>query len=729
MIPPNFARRLPWICFVVALLELTAWPAMGQAPAEANPRGGRRPRPQQEHDVVLLKDGTVLHGDVVELGNNRIAVEQVSGSRQVYKRDIERVEFYRERQGARRLDTDLIILKNGHRLAGEVKLLKGDQEVRITLQSGATVTYARRDVVRILRRNELFTSTSTHYTRELEENVASALAELRSAEPDVAARAENYLIECGIFAVERARRELTEIGSGPASAAALERILRAYEIKEVVSTAMEEEHPHIYRVLTSGTPQERLSFLEVLLPAHIEDAVDLALLLIRDSREHEQIRALAVEVLKRLQQNRALVKLYNETTGEAAGSLRLVAALALAENGILLGVPTLIEALALESQELRRLASETLRTATGQDFQYRSDGAPAARQAAIARWQAWWDANEEQLTAASKAILASGGRETEERRLSRELWKQAHEAWAEDDLANTERLLRNALRLDPTFEKASISLAVLLATAEQNPESVKLASAEKLLEDLAGRLRPDAPASDRYWVHLELANIYRLKGKAMEALRSYEESHNQMPNSVPALLGMADSRWTLATGAGEESREERRGEIREALQGYETARKQILENLRGLRSMRAEELIPGHQLPFERREYNRTVIEVRKAYEAQLARLALKIAKAEALLGDRKKAALTLRAGLQDLGLAIELPGAKVLEAELRRYLGLIYETLGQDILALEEYRKVLGELDPEDENCRKAVERLRRKAGAANQPAPSREARPRSRG
>jgi hypothetical protein len=183
------------------------------------------------------------------------------------------------------------------------------------------------------------------------------------------------------------------------------------------------------------------------------------------------------------------------------------------------------------------------------------------------------------------------------------------------------------------------------------------------------------------------------------------------PENVPAVLGAAECNWLLATRGTGVAAVDRRDHLERALKDLKAARELIESAMRRLVALRVEDLPVLETLPFERRAHNRTLLEVRMEYEAELVRVLLKTARVQAQLGDRKQTILALQAGLENLTLTPDLPAAKELEIELRSFLGLNYETIGKDSLALREYRRVLDRLDAGNEACRHGVERLRRRA------------------
>jgi tetratricopeptide (TPR) repeat protein len=575
-----------------------------------------------------------------------------------------------------------------------------------------TVVYPRSQIRKIHWQNESITSSNLHYSAELEKSIAASLAKLTSKSPEELQKAEDFLVQAGIFAIDRVRdaysQALSKAGdpNQPAPDAArvdsLRRIVHIYNLKKVVPSEIEEAHPRVFEVLAYGTAAERESLLKLILPNYSDDAIDLALYLIKRTQEDDKIRSILVDMLRRMNKNWALLKLYNESTGQ----LKLIAAIALGKNQVLLGLPTIIEALSLDSEDMRMLAAKTLRELSGKDFKFRADGAPAAREMALKRWQQWWNDNESQIEKSAKAILQGGDINSPQRKTAREAWKNAHEAWKLKQFDRAEEFLKRAIAADPTFVRAPISLAVLYYT-----ELKKLNSAEKILSDLAERPLATMSPGDHYWICFELGNVYRLLGRYSESLAYYKECLLHNSESIYAIIGKAECNWLLATGKENLDSDERSLRLNLALNDYQEAFELLEKEIEELVTLRAEDFPDMEDLPFERRVYNRTVAQVRRGYEEEMAQLFLKIGKLYLLLGKKEKVVLELRKGIQFVEtFGNALKNKKKLLTDLRSFLGFTYEELGRDLLALREFQNVLENLDPGNKHCQLGLARIRKK-------------------
>ncbi|MEC9352196.1 MAG: hypothetical protein VYD81_02675, partial [Planctomycetota bacterium] len=204
--------------------------------------------------------------------------------------------------------------------------------------------------------------------------------------------------------------------------------------------------------------------------------------------------------------------------------------------------------------------------------------------------------------------------------------------------------------------------------------------------------------------------VLRLQGNFKEALEQYETSRVLDSSSLPALLGVADCHWGIATGRNELTKVERKLEVQSALENYLRAEKKIGEALGNIQVLGAADIPQLDSLPFERRAHNRTALTIREELEKESIRLYLKYARVYRMQENPEKAVVSLRQGLQVLGASAELKETRLLEADLRAMMGMIYESMGEDVLAVREYLKVVKELDRTNQVCRRGYERLRKR-------------------
>ena len=660
--------------------------------------------PVVAEDVVLLEDGSTHRGQVVELGGNKIELAVQGGTRKIWKKEIRKVTFDETRRSSTVESTDVVVKQGGHRLRGKVDLLDNGQKVQVTFPGGARAVLPRKDVIRIIRGGETVEEGASVYTAELSESIEKTLESLEGPR----SASEKLLAAAGIFAIDPVRKELAAAEPGSPREKSLRRLDRLYRLKQIVPDAVEDAEGRVYEIFTDGSAKEKCDLFLLVFPRHVEESVPLASFLARDPDEDPVVRAWSIDFLRRMQRNRELVEIYGASTGPE----QLAAAIALARNRIFYGMPTLIEALELDSVDMRKLAARQIRDVAEQDFGYRADGAPLARKEAVARIRAWWQESEEAFREMAENVLRKNTADTPERKAALQLWREAAIALEEkQDLKTCEEFLRKATLMDPTFTQAHVRLASLLYGELRRP-----AEALRLLEDLKARRTADLTVEERQWIYLHLANAARLEGDHEKAASAYAQCRLIAPENVDAIMGAADIDYLHATGKDGVQPEARQQYLKAALASYEAAAEVLQRKGGDLSTLRFEDIPQGAEPPFDRREYNRSVVELRRALRIRRYEALLQAAKARSLLGDAREAMLILRRAAADLGLE-PTDRSKKLEAEVRSFLGLLYEGAGENLLALKEYRKVIRDIDPANEACKKAVDRLRRTAGVVEAP------------
>ncbi len=660
-------------------------------------------------DIVTLKDGSSLSGLVVELGGNRIELVQKSGSRKLLKRDISKVTFDEGRLKKTVEATDVVVKTNGHRICGKVELLDGGQKVQVTLPGGGKVLFQRQDVARIVKSGEATEEDATVYTAELSKAAHDALERLKTAK-DAGSEEERFLASSGILVLGPIREALAKAAPDAPGTKVLLRLERLNRLKEVVPTEIEENEPRVYEILSSGSAQDKCGLLMFAFPRYVEESVAVAEHLAADAGEDPVVRAWSIDFLRRMQKNRELVRIYRRTSGQT----QLSSAIALGQNRILIGVPALIEALEFDSLEMRSLASKHLRELTGEDLQFRPDGAPQARKEAVARWRAWWQKNEKPFTSVAQNVLRAGtgedavldGSPTAERLDAVKLWTEAGTAVDAKRYSDAAALLRKALDRDGTFFQAHIALSVVLYANLGKP-----GEAATLLQGLKTKRLPGVTSEDRQWIFLHLGNCLRLTGDLDGAAAAYADARSLAPDNLQAALGMVETAFQQATAGENLKPEERRKKLDVALEAARAATQVIDKASEDLITVRSDNLPLAGEVPFDRREYNKSILGLRRKYRFEKKDLSFKVAKILALRGDKKEAVLTLRGGVEDVLLEVD-DASKKLEADMRCYLGLLYEEMGQSLLALREFRRVLKDFQPDHVEAQRGVERLRKQAG-----------------
>jgi tetratricopeptide (TPR) repeat protein len=402
-----------------------------------------------------------------------------------------------------------------------------------------------------------------------------------------------------------------------------------------------------------------------------------------------------------MEKNRELLEIYRRSTGQG----QVAAAVAMGKNGILIGVPALIDVLELESAPLREMAYKFLREMTGQAIPFRADGAPAPRREAVERWREWWQANEAAIVKKTEAMLRERTVDSPEREKALKLWKEASAPLAAGKLANAENLLRQAAATDGTFFPAQLNLAVALYS-----QPGKTAEAIRLLEDLKSRQIGGVSFQDQGWIYLYLGHARRHSGELARAYEAYQQCLSRQPSNLQALVDAGEVAHELGAQGKDLRPEERKDWLRKAARCYRDALQLIEKAGDQLVALRAEDMPAAEALPFDRRAHNRSVLDVRRRMRQRRVELQFSLAKIEAMSGEKQAAMLTLNGAIGNAAQEEGEPWRK-LQGQMRTYLGLLYEEAGEPLAALRQFRQVLQDLDPEQEDCKRGVERLRRKA------------------
>lgn len=661
------------------------------------------------NDVVLLKDGMRLKGTVRERGGNSVEVMTAAGGRRVLKRDVAKFHFDPNRKASTLVEKDHVVRWDNHRIFGEVELLLGGEQIQVTLETGSRVVLPRGKVARIVRKGERIIEDTATYTQELSSSMERALDRLDGAPGTEFDDAEKLLVACGVFAVSRVEERLREKeaaapGADDPTQAALRRIAYGNELKKVIDSQLEEVDSNVYRIFalpkgghTEDSARQKKEFLMFAFQRYTEETAPLAVFIALQEEEEDWIRAWAIEFLRAQQRHHGLLDIYHGSGGQA----QLAAAIALGKNRILVGVPTLIEALEIDSLEVRELAGSSLRKFCGVNFRFRADGAPAARADAVKEWWGWWQRNERKFTEQARKILRHEELATDERRQAKKLWREAGSAVHEGNLPRAEAMLRTALQLDPTFESAQLSFAVLLYSRLD-----KAREALGALENLKERcLVSETLNPSRVLLHLGHCN--RVLGQLDAALRAYRQSLARQPDNVQASIALARTQveW-VDSSVGTTTREQRLEGLSQALERFDEAMRLVVSAREELTLLGVGDLPVEDVLPFDRREHNREVAMVRGSFRMRRAQLALEAAKLESRLGRATNATARLSEMLLEVTQE-EGKDWRALETEIRTYLGLVFEGAGQPGLALRQFRIVLQDLDPDRDECQRGARRL----------------------
>ena len=227
--------------------------------------------------------------------------------------------------------------------------------------------------------------------------------------------------------------------------------------------------------------------------------------------------------------------------------------------------------------------------------------------------------------------------------------------------------------------------------------------------EIESQARPDLRTEDRYWIHLYSGHCREVLGDLEGALRSYEQCVVYAPSQLEGVRSYADTSYRVATRSPGIESDRRKELLDHALESYRSAQVLIENAQSNLVTLSIEDLPVDQTLAFDRRSHNRTVLEFRKKYRRQRFELVIATARVESLIGDTASAIGTLEKGLADMRTFRNISELRPVEVSLRNLLGLFYEQTGQNLRALRQYRFVQKFLDKDDEQSRRAEQRMER--------------------
>ena len=650
-------------------------------------------------DRVWLRDGSRLDGSIIELGGSSIAISTKQNRRKIRREEVRKVEFSLHDSEAVKLKHDLVLCRDGTDLQGTVSYSEDKRSVHVTFKDGNRVTVLRGDVLRILKRGEAVPGQddSLYFTQAKKDLIARSLRDLSSPDSGRVQVAELGLKDLGIFAIADVETTRADSPKEGPYREALERIHLSYELKKAGSRGVEEIDRDVYSILSGTDKNAKDQLINDILLRNVEDGVRLAKILLLNRYVEPELRAVLVSLLGGFQRNSDLVELYERSSGR----VQLSIAIALGRNRILLGARTLIEALALSDRTVRRLAIESLKDFTGEDFNYHYADLPQARKRSIARWEKWWKKSESGIKIQAESVLAGKDIETPQRLEARRLWEEALALVQLNKLGSAERKLTSAAHIDPTYFSVQLQLGVFLYTKRD-----KLEPAQKQLEGLLTRRLSTVGSIQISWVHYHLGNIRVLKGEHAAAIGSLVDCIKNNPEFLPAYRALGDLYYNRATGREELGRSSRLKALTKGLGYYRSAVDQIEEWQREMVIIVREDLPLTEVPPFDMREHNRNVRSVRELLRLTKSEIYLGMARIHLLLGHRQRAQNALNDGIA--GIKDEVgEKTKRLQIRLRNYLGVLYEEDQEFEAARREYEFVLANLDQADAAARAGVKRL----------------------
>ena len=636
-------------------------------------------------DQVFLNNGTVVHGRVSDPGRNYIELHTALANQKLRKREIARVEPG-ENKAAESVDGDVLVLRGGRRITGEVRTSPDGRHVIIRLPQGEA-KYPKEEVMKIIPRGQDVGERPAEGPAELRSRITKLVKRLGHG--GVTARsAEAELRGLGIFAVE----PLTEQSKTATGATAdhIRSILAAYELRKTVGDILDGDIPQIYERLEDAAPARRIDALKAAIIADPEEAVALVLFKLEDPDEGEEVRSFCVEVLRRLNRYRELVNAYKR----ADGSLAMALAIALGENGIAIGIPILISVLAEEKEGLRIIAGDKLQAFTGENF-IPPVGAPMADwKKAAERYLAWWQAHEEIIVGRTKMLVALDPEKRPERARAVEYWRKGEGFWAEKQPLLAEKAYRKALEVDPTFSRAALCLGILLYRSQPRPDE-----AAALLKRVAHGRFPDVSQDIYAQASFHLGLLYRHMGVWDDAVSWLRRATQARDNYVDAYRELGATLYRRALRDEDVTPSGRRELLALAERTLRKGQEVLDAYDQELVVLPMDQAPVGDdQVPFRRRLYLQSMKTLRDRLKEVKTTFSVDLARVYLTVGDLDNAEKEART-------AIKLDAKN---PYLQLLLALIFDRQGKRAEALRQYQRVLS-IDPENETALQGQRRLAR--------------------
>lgn len=293
-----------------------ARPKAPDGPAAAEARGDR----------IHLLDGRIITGEVVDEGT-QIRVIKRLGSVLILKRDVIKVEIEDEVVVVHPT-LDRVILHSGQEIIGKVRIEK-DGELVVVVGELGEISHPRSEVYDIILANPE-AKGRVRDRGAVQKRIAAQIASLDDEEK--AEEARNGIIAEGIFAIAQLEAALPDATGRRREE--IERILRTNRLRTVLTREIEIGVPAVYERLLGPEPGARLEALQEIVLYHKDDAGRILAHMMGEGEADPVIRGYIVDQMGKLRRTTDLMDLLQT----ADPQVQLASAIALGENGILLGV-------------------------------------------------------------------------------------------------------------------------------------------------------------------------------------------------------------------------------------------------------------------------------------------------------------------------------------------------------------------------------------------------------
>ena len=564
---------------------------------------------------VRMLDGKIVEGRIYDLGNEYLELSSRLGTKLILKREVlgwSSVDLEDKDEGGM-----LLVLKSGNEVGGDVSFDPGTREWIAKFELGSA-RYKDSEILRTIQPDGSTSDDRFCVRKGFKERLDKAIEGIRLGDPLAKKDGSDFVRSAGFFAAEALQVQLDSEFN-----AELRRLQLEESFRMALPAGISESHPGFLEALTSGNPADQVRLLREVLLENGADLYPLLGLLLLDDAQSAEVRSFSIDILQRTHSISELVKAWQVSEGQA----QLALAIALGENGIYIGLSTLLGALELEEVAARTLAAQKLAEYTGETFGFDPQGSAESRQQAISRWSEWWNTHRTRIESITVAAM-EGRTDTVERKRSSDLWKKGLVALAEDRIDTAERFFEEAILADPSAMGPYVSLGVLLYQKRSNFNKA-LESFSKAL----GRKPGTGDLVNERACYYHIGKIYSLAIDLEKARGALRKAVQLDPNYSVAWyeLGQIQYDEALLSSGDRNDRKVLLEDSRETFGRGLSALKRYRE---GLIVVDRTNLPFDSQLPFSTRDHNKSLREMRQRILADMGRFRARIAAISWMIGD-----------------------------------------------------------------------------------------------
>jgi tetratricopeptide (TPR) repeat protein len=618
-------------------------------------------------DTVRLKTGQVIKGKVQDRGGYVIVEKElpqsptasaaagVSGtareaatvSVRIDRQEILSIEIDGQAPHPPR-DLDVIVFVNGDELPGHVEV-RGDGKEVVVIGDGdrGEVVLDSRQVRTILwsKKSE---EEQRAGTASVGTTIQKLLENLHSPDETTRKAGRESLHQLGIYALPYLEARAQD--PDPVVRDALRTVVEVARLRTYMTPALAERTPGLPRILVDGNEKERLAAMKEALVAAPRDCVPVLMHLARRDPSKD-VRAFVLAQLSLLGRTQELLELLEARDG----GLRFAAAIALGDNGVLIGVPLLIEGLKHDELAIRKISIQKLEAWTGNFRGYFADGDAERRAQAIESWEKWW--REEGKTIVEKSLrntLKKGEISEDDKTMGLAHWTNAQALWDKTvgsgiegdarrkELYRVRFLLEKSLECYPQNPNARIAIAVLDYTELGEAEEAK-----KQLDLVLHRYDEDSADPARLLAHFHLGRVAQLENRYAEAEKHYRLASTIDPRNVDVLRGLGTLAFDRAVSEESLDKAARRSALEQSIKHFDDAIAAIDQYDMDLRenAQKAADAIAASQ-PFGSPKFLKSVDAVKRDLRLAAADLRYLRGRSRTALHDDAKALEDYRAAL-----------------------------------------------------------------------------------